>query len=539
MKRTRAIDRWKADPAHFIESVLHDPETGKPFKLLDAEKQFLAHAFQIGDDGHLRYPEQCYAAPKKSGKTGFAALHMLTTVLLFGEHFAEGYTLANDFEQAQSRVFQAIKRIVEASPLLKREAKITADRIVFPAFHGATISAVASDYAGMAGANPTISVFDELWGYVSENSRRLWDEMVPPPTRKITCRLTVTYAGFSGESILLEELYKRGMAQPEVAPSLHAGDGILLAWHHDPIAPWQTEAWLAEMRRSLRPGQFLRMIENRFVTSESSFVDIVKWDACVDPVATPVFADKNLPVFIGVDASVKHDSTAIVAVTPIDQQRVRLVTHRVFQPTPAEPLDFEAAIEETLIELCGRFAVRKILFDPYQMQATAQRLQKRGLPIREFPQTSPNLTITSQNLYELIEGRNLVLYPDAAMRLSASRAIAIETVRGWRIAKEKQSHKIDVIVALGMAAHAAMTVYEEVIPLISYDTRTGIVAGPGGGDSVGAADPEAARAAKERAKQPSVPPAPATPGTNSTTAYYEWINNGGGDLWPRTPRERF
>jgi len=367
----------------------------------------------------------------------------------------------------------------------------------------------------------------------------LWDEMVPPPTRKITCRLTVTYAGFSGESILLEELYKRGMAQPEVAPSLHAGDGILLAWHHDPIAPWQTEAWLAEMRRSLRPGQFLRMIENRFVTSESSFVDIVKWDACVDPVATPVFADKNLPVFIGVDASVKHDSTAIVAVTPIDQQRVRLVTHRVFQPTPAEPLDFEAAIEETLIELCGRFAVRKILFDPYQMQATAQRLQKRGLPIREFPQTSPNLTITSQNLYELIEGRNLVLYPDAAMRLSASRAIAIETVRGWRIAKEKQSHKIDVIVALGMAAHAAMTVYEEVIPLISYDTRTGIVAGPGGGDSVGAADPEAARAAKERAKQPSVPPAPATPGTNSTTAYYEWINNGGGDLWPRTPRERF
>ena len=102
---------------------------------------------------------------------------------------------------------------------------------------------------------------------------------MPPPTRKITCRLTVTYAGFAGESVLLEELHKRGMAQPEVAPSLHAGDGILMAWHHEPIAPWQTEAWLAEMRRSLRPNQFLRMIENRFVTSESSFVDMEKWDA--------------------------------------------------------------------------------------------------------------------------------------------------------------------------------------------------------------------------------------------------------------------
>jgi hypothetical protein len=124
------------------------------------------------------------------------------------------------------------------------------------------ISAITSDYTSAAGANPTISIFDELWGYTSERSRRLWDEMVPPPTRKIACRLTVTYAGFSGQSVLLEELYKRGLAQPEVAPNLHAGDGLLLAWHHEPVAPWQTERWLNDMRRSLRPNQFLRMIEN-------------------------------------------------------------------------------------------------------------------------------------------------------------------------------------------------------------------------------------------------------------------------------------
>jgi phage terminase large subunit-like protein len=499
------IDQWRSDPVAFIESVLYDPETGKPFKLLPAERDFLAHAFTLGADGRLLYQELVFAAPKKSGKTAFAALITLTVLLLFGGHFAEAYTLANDFEQAQSRVFQAIKRIIESSPLLKREAKVTADKIVFPAFRGATIATVANDYTGQAGANPTISCFDELWGYVSENSRRLWDEMIPPPTRKITCRLTVTYAGFSGESVLLEELHKRGMAQPEVAPSLHAGDGILLAWHHEPIAPWQTEAWLAEMRRSLRPNQFLRMIENRFVTSESSFVDIEKWNACVDPNATPIFADKNLPIFIGVDASVKHDSTAIVAVTPLDRQRVRLVTHRIFQPTPDAPLDFEAAIEATLIELCERFAVRQILFDPYQMQATAQRLQKRGLPIREFPQTSANLTIASQGLYELIESRSLVLYPDAAMRLSASRAIAIETVRGWRIAKEKQSHKIDVIVALGMAAHAATQHKEQVIPLVA--------------PIIFCKDGTSSAPALDQLKK------------SSTALFYEWANTGGLTSW--------
>jgi phage terminase large subunit-like protein len=461
------IDRWRAAPMEFIETVLHNPETGKPFQLLAAERDFLAHAFTFDADGRLLYPEMVFAAIKKSGKTGFAAMFLLALLLLFGGRFAEGYCCANDLDQASSRVFQAVRRIVEASPLLKHDARITADKIVFPAFHGATISAIASDYTGAAGSNPTISVFDELWGFVSENSRRLWDEMVPPPTRKVACRLVVTYAGFSGESVLLEELNKRGLAQPEVAPNLHAGDGILMAWHHEPIAPWQTEAWIAEMRRSLRPNQFLRMIENRFVTSESSFVSMTSWDACVDPTLTPVFADQALPVYLAIDASVKHDSTAIVAVTPLPDKRLRLVAHRIFQPSPDDPLDFEAAVEKTLIELCGRFAVKRILCDPYQMVATAQRLQKRGLPIVEFPQTVPNLTAASQNLWELVESRGLILYPDAAMRLAASRAVAIETSRGWRIAKEKQSHKIDVIVALGMAAHAAVTVvpYEPPVPV--------------------------------------------------------------------------
>ena len=33
-----AFDRWRADPIAFIEQVLCDPETGKPFALLPAER---------------------------------------------------------------------------------------------------------------------------------------------------------------------------------------------------------------------------------------------------------------------------------------------------------------------------------------------------------------------------------------------------------------------------------------------------------------------------------------------------------------------
>jgi phage terminase large subunit-like protein len=464
-----ALARWRANPISFIEQVLRDPETNKPFQLFEAQRQFFAHAWRLDAAGRLLFPEQCFAAPKKSGKSATAALHLLTTTILFGGKFCESYTLANDLEQSQGRVFQAARRIVECSPLLKREAEITQTRITFPQT-GAVIQAIGADYAGAAGANPVVSSFDELWAYTSERGRRLFDEMIPPPTRKIACRLTTTYAGFENESSLLLELHKRGMAQPEIAPNLHAGDGLLMAWHHEPVAPWQDEKWLSEMRRSLRPNQFLRMIENRFVTSESPFISMAAWDRCVDPGHSAAAVDKGLSVHVGIDASTKHDSTAIVAVHwDRKAQQARLVFHRVYQPSPDEPLNFEETIERTLLDLRDRFLLRKCLYDPWQLQASAQRLAKQGVRLEEYPQSPSNLTQASQNLYELINAQGITLYPDAGMRLAASRAVAVETPRGWRIGKQQQTHKIDLIVALSMAALAAVRGQSE----SSYETPYG------------------------------------------------------------------
>src|SRR5262245_11633941 len=60
--------------------------------------------------------------------------------------------------------------------------------------------------------------------------------------------------------------------------------------------------------------------------------------------------------------------------------------------------------------------------------------------------------------------RNVHVYPDDQIRLAISRAVAVEGSRGWKISKEKQPHKIDVVVALGMASLAATEV-----PKSSYD----------------------------------------------------------------------
>jgi len=214
------------------------------------------------------------------------------------------------------------------------------------------------------------------------------------------------------------------------------------------------------MRRQ-RASVYQRHVLNEFASSSSQFVDLDRWDVCVRPQLTPTYADPDVDAFVGIDASVKHDSCAIVAVTfDRKSQMVRLLAHRVFQPSPDQPLDFENTIESTVLDLKKRFRLRAVRFDPYQMISTAQRLSAAGVRMEEFPQSVPNLTAASQNLFDLIASQAIALYADADMRLAVSRAVAVESPRGWRIGKDKQSFKIDVIVALAMAAHAAVSTRE-------------------------------------------------------------------------------
>ena len=135
---------------------------------------------------------------------------------------------------------------------------------------------------------------------------------------------------------------------------------------------------------------------------------------------------------------------------------MRLCDHRIFVPTAEQQIDFTADVEQVLLHWHKRFNLRGVWFDPFQMAASAQRLTRAGVRMVEYPQTLPNLTAMAENLYQLIKGRNLLLYPATDIRNAVSVAIAKEGSRGWKIDKTKQSNKIDVVVSLAMGAYAAV-----------------------------------------------------------------------------------
>jgi hypothetical protein len=93
------------------------------------------------------------------------------------------------------------------------------------------------------------------------------------------------------------------------------------------------------------------------------------------------------------------------------------------------------------------------------MVACAQRLAStHHINMVAFDQTIPNLTAMSSNLLELIRSRTLHVYPDNEIRTAVRNCVAKEGPRGWRLSKDSGSGagKIDIVVALAMAAHAAV-----------------------------------------------------------------------------------
>jgi hypothetical protein len=83
-------------------------------------------------------------------------------------------------------------------------------------------------------------------------------------------------------------------------------------------------------------------------------------------------------------------------------------------------------------------------------------LRNQGLPCEEFAQTTGNCTRMGQALFDLLTGHNLILYPSDEFRAQALNTVSVDSSRGWRIAKERSSAKIDSIAALAMACVGAL-----------------------------------------------------------------------------------
>jgi len=439
----------------FIDRYIKANEKGEPFQLSKHQRAVLLMMFS------QHYSIRLWSEMKKSGKSFLAACILLYEVITHSD--TEVVSAANDQEQSQSRVFATAVALCQKNPdLAACVVKTTQSEIRFS--NGSVFRAIASEYKGAAGGRQRVTCFDELWAYDSERMTRLFEEMTPPPTEKGAYLLITSYAGYSNEGELLENLYKRGLKGKRVHRSLecYRAEGLFMFWSHTRRQPWQLgeegRAYYAEQKRILRPNTYARIHRNEWVSSEGVFILPEQWAACVDPSRSPLLSGRLL--LIGADIGIKSDNGAVVGVAWDDKaQKIVIACHRVWRPTKNQPVNLQE-IEDYILELHRRHRILRLYADPYQAMQMLQNLQKKigSNVVMEFPQTVANTTTMGESLYSLIKGKTLVAYPDDDIEAHILNATGVETARGFRIAKEKASKKIDLAVALSMACCAALEV---------------------------------------------------------------------------------
>jgi phage terminase large subunit-like protein len=448
MKEKQHLNDLFEDPVRFLESKYgyYVSETKKPIQHQDWERKVL-HAI-LSSNKKIR----AIGDIKKNLKTTKAAEIVYVTALQYPN--SEIYIISNDYEQSKSRVFHYLIKSLELNQYIT--AGITQNQIKFS--NGTYVKALPSDYRGEAGANPRLTVFDEPWGFVSENAMRMVEEFTPPPNIAESFQLFTGYAGFENEGKLWGELYQQGLQGEKVSTDLplYETDEILMYWSHgplegDPGQPWHTGAYFATQEKTLRPFQFLRMHRNQWVSGSESFISRESWRACVDENYCPPLPDRNVTLWVGVDCGTKSDNAAVVSVwVDYAQHKVALGPHRLWKPSKREPLDIGATIGEYLRWLDRHYRVAGIWCDPWQLHQLITELMDEGLPIEEFAQTPANLTRTTLNLYDLLSQKNLILTSDSELEDQSQNAVAVESSRGLRLAKEKSSKKIGAVVALSI-----------------------------------------------------------------------------------------
>jgi phage terminase large subunit-like protein len=190
---------------------------------------------------------------------------------------------------------------------------------------------------------------------------------------------------------------------------------------------------------------------------------------------------EQLPAYLGVDMSVNGDLTAVVGAwrhsdgrvfvhpwifVPSDDLRERAVRDGVpyeqwrdngLVVTIEGPVIEPEAIEAHIRELCARFNVREIAFDPHLARMTMQRLHDDGLPAIEMRQGPLTMGPAIGHLERTVNGFMVRHNGHPILRHHFDSVVASRNDTGLvRMHKGKKTDRIDGAVAAAMAVARAV-----------------------------------------------------------------------------------
>lgn len=435
--------------------------------------------------------------PRGNRKTSLsAALALLHT--LGPERIPGGEVINAAADRKQARlgyaealgIIRADKRLGAVTSMQDYRNRITSKK------HGSFYEAISCDAGTQHGRTPVFVLADELHAW---KKRDLWDVLRSGLVKTSGSLLVVaTTAGRGQENIahdIVEDARKvaRGeVVDPSILPILfEAGKDENwrdeAVWHR--VNPGLAQGYpdiegLRQLAREgeRRPGDreaFRQLNLNIWLDhSADPFVDMDVYDEGAGPVDLDALAGR--PCWLGVDLSSTTDLTCVAAAwrdgedgymvhpwffCPADNLRARAERDGVPYPqwaddgfitaTPGNVVDFRA-VEATIRDLCARFDVREIAFDPHLARNMLNNLLEEGLPATEMRQGWVTMAPAVKELERAIVGRAFTHGGHPVLRWNFEN-IAVQTDSAGNRAfhKGKSRDRIDGAVACAMAVARA------------------------------------------------------------------------------------
>lgn len=372
-------------------------------------------------------------------------------LMVYSRNRIDGKIVAADKDQG--------KIIVNSA---KAEAAVNpwfADRLKFGKYEisgpGGVIEVVPADASGSFGFQSNFYVLDEVTHWSDGVGKKVYETIASGlhkvPGTVVVAIMNAWIKGGWAEELLI----RKAMSDPE---------RWVTFYRQGNLASWMTEADRAEARALLPPAAAARLLDNIPIDPvvEAGYLQPDDVAACVTPELDIHF--NRVPGYsyvLAVDLGLRRDR-AVLFRGHMDPDR-RAVTDLMTVIDGARQPDARVSIAEVdswLDQQIAQFKPAAIVIDPWQMEATIQRLERRGLPVVRFNSRGGygnmdlamalrNMIMSRRFLWTPMHG----FVPGATDDTFMKELVGLVTrvmPYGWRLDHESGKHD-DRAVASGMA----------------------------------------------------------------------------------------
>jgi hypothetical protein len=461
MMDSSLLSRLIAAPEVFRQHLLIDTDTG-PHPLAHCLDTWQAADFAALDSGWRRVAGHDIAGaqraylerPRGHSKTADLAV-MATWALFAARKQITGVAAAADKDQARL-LRDSIAKLVSLNtwlaPILEVQAYRVANRRT-----GSTLEILSADALSSYGLTPDFIVADELTHWPSD---ALWVSLLSAAAKRAHSMLVIiSNAGVGAGSSWQWKI----RASAEIDPDwyFHSLNGC--------CASWISAKHLAEQRRLLPSIAFDRLWQNRWTTGAGDALDhadIARAVVCRGPLRR---RKPGHVVVGGIDVGLRRDSSCFLVLSksvgetrvierpgpdPVVPKAIRVAREIGMLPPPTPTVETVRHIRGTgRLRVCdvkvwrprdsgGKVSLERIerhilqanevyggfdcvAYDPSQMEGSAERLEKAGIPMIRVPFTGPMLSEVASMLVTAFAENGIQLYQHDQL-LSDLRSLRIE-----------------------------------------------------------------------------------------------------------------